>query len=60
MKLEEALNRNLAALSGAKNFEQTVMSLAAAIHLLNARLADVPSGAPTVQLDENSGTTQAA
>ena len=38
--LETQLNRNLAALSGAKNFEQTVMSLAAAIHLLNARLGD--------------------
>jgi biopolymer transport protein ExbB/TolQ len=38
IKLEHALNQNLAALSGAKNFEDTVMSLAAAIHLLNVRL----------------------
>ncbi len=38
--LESQLNRNLGALAGAKNFEQTVMSLAAAIHLLNARLGD--------------------
>lgn len=44
--LETQLNRNLAALAGAKNFEQTVMSLAAAIHLLNARLGD-DSGAMT-------------
>ncbi len=44
--LETQLNRNLAALAGAKNFEQTVMSLAAAIHLLNARLGDDP-GVPT-------------
>ena len=36
-RLEETLNRNLSALAGSKNFEQTVMSLAAAIHLLNAR-----------------------
>lgn len=38
IKLEHALNQNLAALAGAKNFEDTVMSLAAAIHLLNVRL----------------------
>ena len=37
-KLQDALNGNLNALAGAKNFEDTVMSLAAAIHLLNARL----------------------
>jgi hypothetical protein len=38
VKLEKALNDNLDHLSGAKNFEDTVMSLAAAIHLLNTRL----------------------
>lgn len=38
MQLEKALNSNLSALAGAKNFEDTVMSLAAAIHLLTARL----------------------
>ncbi len=42
VKLEKALNDNLRSLSGAQNFEETVMSLAAAIHLLNARLT--PSG----------------
>jgi biopolymer transport protein ExbB/TolQ len=45
LQLEQALNQNLAALAGAKNFEDTVMSLAAAIHLLNSRLshlAEVP------------------
>jgi biopolymer transport protein ExbB/TolQ len=36
--LEGTLNKNLQALSGAKNFEDTVMSLAAAIHLLTTRL----------------------
>jgi biopolymer transport protein ExbB/TolQ len=41
MQLERALNNNLSALAGAKNFEETVMSLAAAIHLLNARLGRV-------------------
>jgi biopolymer transport protein ExbB/TolQ len=38
MKLEQALNSNLSALAGSKNFEDTVMSLSAAIHLLNTRL----------------------
>lgn len=45
IQLERALNQNLASLAGAKNFEDTVMSLAAAIHLLNSRLshlAEVP------------------
>ena len=41
VQLERALNSNLSALAGAKNFEETVMSLAAAIHLLNARLGRV-------------------
>lgn len=57
-KLEESLNRNLAALAGAKNFEQTVVSLAAAIHLLTARLGDIPTTVPTVQLSKR--TSQAA
>ena len=60
VRLEDVLNHNLAALSGAKNFEQTVMSLAAAIHLLNARLAETPSDQAAVQLDPDKRTTQAA
>lgn len=36
--LEERLNANLAALGNAGNFEQTVNSLAAVIHLLNGKL----------------------
>lgn len=35
--LEKSLNDNLQALAGAKNFEDTVMSLSAAIHLMSAR-----------------------
>jgi len=58
-RMEDTLNRNLAALAGAKNFEQTVMSLAAAIHLLNARLGDAPA-APTVQLGASRRSSQAA
>jgi biopolymer transport protein ExbB/TolQ len=58
-RLEDALNRNLNALAGAKHFEQTVMSLAAAINLLNARLAEMP--APTaIRLDSNRRAAQAA
>lgn len=37
-QLEHALNSNLQALAGSRNFEETVMSLSAAIHLLSARL----------------------
>jgi biopolymer transport protein ExbB/TolQ len=48
IQLERALNENLAALAGSKNFEETVMSLAAAIHLLNARLSHADS--PHVEL----------
>ncbi len=48
MKLEHALNANLSALAGSKNFEDTVMSLSAAIHLLNTRLS---SSHETRQID---------
>ncbi len=41
--LEDALNRNLAALGGAQNFEETLLSLAATINLLNARLGHGPT-----------------
>ena len=40
-RAESTLNRNLSALSGAKHFEQTVTSLAAAIQLLSLRLGDL-------------------
>lgn len=59
-RLEDVLNRNLATLAGAKHFQQTVMSLAAAIHLLNARLAENPADAPPIKLDPNRSETQAA
>jgi biopolymer transport protein ExbB/TolQ len=50
IKLEQVLNDNLRALAGAKNFEDTVMSLAAAIHLLNTRLGRSPhEGRVTLQ-----------
>lgn len=59
-KLEKELNRNLAALAGSKNFEQTVMSLAAAIHLLNSRLGQLPTDAPRVQLETDRKKGHAA
>jgi biopolymer transport protein ExbB/TolQ len=58
-RLEDALNRNLSTLAGAKHFEQTVMSLAAAINLLNARLAEMPAP-PAIRLDGNRRAVQAA
>ncbi|MBN2218195.1 MAG: MotA/TolQ/ExbB proton channel family protein [Pirellulales bacterium] len=59
-KLEETLHRNLAALAGAKHFEQTVMSLAAAIHLLNARLEELPGEPIDVELEPKRSAGQAA
>jgi hypothetical protein len=59
-RLQDALNRNLGALAGAKNFEQTVMSLAAAIHLLNARLADGPAREPAVDIESPTRSPKAA
>jgi DNA anti-recombination protein RmuC len=50
LKLETALNHNLKSLAGAKNFEDTVMSLAAAIHLLNIRLGGSESDVRQIDL----------
>jgi hypothetical protein len=57
-RLEDALNRNLSTLAGAKHFEQTVMSLAAAIQLLSARLSDDP--AATIKLESTPRQAHAA
>ena len=59
-RLEDSLNKNLAALAGSKNFEQTVMSLAAAIHLLNARLGEAPVDARSVRLEPTRQAGHAA
>ena len=61
-RLEDALNRNLATLAGAKHFEQTVMELSAVIHLLNARLSETPVGAgkPSIQLEPGRRAAHAA
>jgi biopolymer transport protein ExbB/TolQ len=59
-RLEDTLNRNLAALSGAKHFEQTVNSLAATIHLLNGRLSDAPADVAPIRLESTRRKSQAA
>jgi biopolymer transport protein ExbB/TolQ len=59
-RLEDALNRNLAALAGSKNFEETVVSLAAAIHLLTSRLGDMPGQSREVRLEPARRNNQAA
>jgi hypothetical protein len=52
--LEQKLNDNLQALAGAKNFEDTVMSLAATIHLLNSRLAVPTDSVHRVELQSSN------
>ncbi len=59
-RLEQTLNRNLAALAGAKNFEQTVLGLAAAIHLLNARFSETPADKPAIHLEPGRRAAHAA
>jgi biopolymer transport protein ExbB/TolQ len=59
VQLERALNNNLAALAGSKNFEDTVMSLAAAIHLLTTRLSHVPES-PQLEYKHSQARGRAA
>ncbi len=54
--LQQALNQNLESLAGSRNFEETVMSLSAAIHLLNARLGH--AGSARVELEDNASDSQ--
>lgn len=60
IKLETSLNQNLKSLAGAKNFEDTVMSLAAAIHLLNTRLGVPEAEAPGIELAPKRSEGRAA
>jgi biopolymer transport protein ExbB/TolQ len=60
IRLEDALNGNLAALAGAKHFEQTVLSLAAAVNMLSARLAETPPAAAPIKLEPLRRTAHAA
>ena len=59
-RLEDALNRNLAALAGAKHFEQTVLSLAAAVNMLSARLAETPNAGAPIKLEPTRRSAHAA
>ena len=59
-ELENTLNSNLQALAGAKNFEETVMSLSAAIHLLSAKLGSLPSDSRPIELSASKRSGQAA
>lgn len=60
-ELEKTLNRNLQALAGAKNFEETVVSLAAAIQLLSARLGSLPAHeGRSIELTRNKALGHAA
>jgi hypothetical protein len=59
-RLEDALNRNLTTLAGAKHFEQTVLSLAAAVNMLSARLAESPVPTASVKLQPSRRTAHAA
>ncbi|NIL96286.1 MAG: hypothetical protein GTO62_03875 [Planctomycetales bacterium] len=49
IQLEDALNQNLSALRQTHHFDETINSLAAAIHLLNARQSDLQPRA--IELD---------
>jgi len=60
IQLEQALNNNLQSLSGAKNFEDTVMSLSAAIHLLNTQLGQSAGQQAKVELGAESTEGRAA
>ncbi|MEN6458810.1 MAG: MotA/TolQ/ExbB proton channel family protein [Thermoguttaceae bacterium] len=60
VRMEDALNRNLAALAGAKHFEQTVLSLAAAVNMLSARLAESPAPTSPIKLEPVRRSAQAA
>ena len=59
INLEQALNQNLGALAGSKNFEDTVMSLSAAIQLLTSRLSKPVRRDAKVKLD-SAGQERAA
>ena len=59
-RLEDALNRNLTTLAGARHFEQTALSLAAAVNMLSARLAETPHAAVPIKLEPMRRTAQAA
>ncbi|MCC9604955.1 MotA/TolQ/ExbB proton channel family protein [Blastopirellula sp. JC732] len=56
--LEQTLSRNLDSLAGAGHFEETVLSLAATINLLNNRIGD--SGSRRIELEKKPSQGHAA
>ena len=58
IKLETALNDNLKSLAGSKNFEDTVMSLSAAIHLLTTRMESRPGRESEISLGNDDSSSQ--
>ena len=57
--LEETLNRNLSALAGSHNFEQTVAGLSATLQLLSTRLGG-PVAVHEIDLTDEKAQNQAA
>ena len=53
-RLEDALNRNLSSLANASHFQETLLTLSAAIQLLNARLAQLAPMGQHVELKDRS------
>lgn len=60
ISLEDALNRNLGAVAGSHKFEETLLSLSAAIHLLNGRLGSTATPAESVDLVQRRRESNAA
>jgi len=59
-RLEETLNRNLAALAGSQHLEETLLNLSAALQLLTARLGQMPGASPHLDLKREPKVGQAA
>lgn len=59
-QLEEALNNNLSTLGRVHNFEETLLSLSAAIQLLSARVGREPVARATIEVDPSARKSQAA
>jgi len=58
--LEDALNKNLGALAGSHDFQQTAAGLAAAVQLLGARLGTSFGVTASVELENDRNQNQAA
>jgi biopolymer transport protein ExbB/TolQ len=59
-QLEQTLNDNLSSLGRVHNFEETLLSLSAAIQLLSARVGREPAPRTIIEVDSNTRKSQAA